>query len=88
MSTRGMLAGLAASVGQVFLTKAFAAGHPAKVAVVGLSQVVFAMLFDVLLLERELSVLSLLGTALVLAPSAWLMAHRKEEDHVVDHADA
>jgi drug/metabolite transporter (DMT)-like permease len=80
--------GLAASIGQVFLTKAFAAGEPAKVSVVGLSQVVFAMLFDVLLLAHEFNTLSLLGTLLVLAPSAWLMAHRKETDHVVDHADA
>jgi drug/metabolite transporter (DMT)-like permease len=80
--------GLAASVGQVFLTKAFAAGHPAKVSVVGLSQVVFAMIFDVLFLEGDIDTMKLLGMALVLAPSAWLMVQRREMDHVVDHADA
>jgi len=80
--------GLAAAVGQVFLTKAFTAGSPAKISVVGLSQVVFAMLFDVLLLERDLNARSVLGTILVLAPSAWLLVRRRVDDHVVDHADA
>src|SRR5262249_57468002 len=39
--------GLAATSGQMFLTKAFAAGPPAKVSVVGLTQIVYAMALEV-----------------------------------------
>ena len=66
--------GVAATLGQLFLTKAFAAGPPAKVAVVGLTQVVFAMALDVLLFGRSFSPATLVGTGLVVAPTAWLLA--------------
>jgi drug/metabolite transporter (DMT)-like permease len=70
-----MLAGVGATgtVGQVFLTKAYAAGPPARVAVIGLSQVAFALGFDVLLWSRTLSPATVLGFGLVLAPTAWLL---------------
>ncbi|HXG09441.1 MAG TPA: DMT family transporter [Gemmataceae bacterium] len=67
--------GLLATVGQLFLTKAFAAGHPAKVSVVGLSQIVLALILDVLFLGHRLDALTLLGIVLVMAPTAWLMAY-------------
>jgi drug/metabolite transporter (DMT)-like permease len=66
--------GVSATVGQLFLTKAFAAGTPARVSVVGLTQVVFALAFDVLVWGRSLGPTTLLGMALVVAPTAWLMA--------------
>jgi drug/metabolite transporter (DMT)-like permease len=66
--------GVAATVGQLFLTKAFSSGPPARVAVVGLTQIVFAMLFDMLLFERHFSRTTLLGMALVVAPTGWLMS--------------
>jgi drug/metabolite transporter (DMT)-like permease len=70
--------GICATVGQLFLTKAFAAGPPARVSVVALTQVVFAMIFDVVIWRREFSPVSLLGIALVMAPTAWLLiAHRR-----------
>ena len=69
--------GLCATVGQLLLTHAFATGSPAKVAVVGLTQIVFALGFDVLLFRHPLRPLSLLGMALVLAPTAWLMLRRR-----------
>ena len=65
--------GLMGTVGQIFLTKAYAAGVPARVAVLGLTQVVFGMAFDVLLWHRELPPASLAGTALILAPTTWLL---------------
>jgi drug/metabolite transporter (DMT)-like permease len=68
--------GATATVGQIFLTKAFAAGPPAKVAVVGLSQVVFAMAMEVALLNQTYPATSLAGIALVIAPTAWLMVYR------------
>ena len=66
--------GVTATAGQLFLTKAFVAGPPAGIAVVGLSQVVFAMALDVLLWGRSFGLGVLLGTALVLASAAWAVA--------------
>jgi drug/metabolite transporter (DMT)-like permease len=65
--------GLTGTVGQVFLTKAYAAGAPARVAVLGLTQVVFGLGLDVAVWERSLPPASLAGTFLVLAPTAWLL---------------
>lgn len=65
--------GATALVGQMFLTLAFAAGAPAKVSVVGLTQIVFALAFDVFLFGHEVNEYTLLGTALVIAPTAWLL---------------
>ncbi len=70
--------GLFASIGQMFLTRAFAAGDPAKVSVVGLSQVVFTLLIDVAFVGHELTRWVLLGTFLILAPTAWVMLERKK----------
>ena len=64
--------GISGTLGQVFLTKAYAAGAPSKVAVVGLTQVVFAMGFDVAIWGRSLTPPILAGFALVMAPSTWL----------------
>jgi drug/metabolite transporter (DMT)-like permease len=68
--------GLTATIGQVFLTRAFAGGMPAKVAVVSLTQIVFALALDVLLWQRDFSRTTLLGMGLVVVPTAWLMAYR------------
>jgi drug/metabolite transporter (DMT)-like permease len=75
-TTLAMLAGVgvAATLGQLFLTKAFAAGPPAKVAIVGLTQIVFAMVLDVLLFGRSFGPATILGISLVVAPTAWLLA--------------
>ena len=69
--------GLTATVGQLFLTKAFAAGPPAKISVVNLTQVVFALLIDVVFWDRRFNALMLAGMALVMAPTAWLMISQK-----------
>src|SRR5262249_38881507 len=68
--------GVTGTLGQILLTRAYAAGAPARVAVLGLTQVVFGMGFDVLLWQRTLPPASLAGTALVLAPTAWLIRRR------------
>jgi len=65
--------GATALVGQMFLTMAFAVGAPAKVSVVGLTQIVFALTFDVLLFNHQVNAVTLAGTALVIAPTAWLL---------------
>ncbi|MDQ3803122.1 MAG: DMT family transporter [Acidobacteriota bacterium] len=67
--------GLAGTLGQLAMTRAFALGTPSRVSVVGLMQVVFAVAFDVLLWRRSFDALTVLGILLVTAPSAWLMRH-------------
>jgi drug/metabolite transporter (DMT)-like permease len=65
--------GLCGTVGQVFLTKAYAAGLPSDIAVISLTQVIFALLFDVAFEGRALPPVALLGMLLILAPTAWIM---------------
>lgn len=65
--------GTAATIGQLFLTKAFAAGPPTRVSVVGLTQVVFAVILDVVIWRHPVGPAKLAGMVLVLAPTAWLM---------------
>jgi drug/metabolite transporter (DMT)-like permease len=69
--------GLSATVGQLCLTWAFTTGAPTKVSVIALTQIVFALVFD---LGRGVvpHELTLLGIALVVAPSAWLMLHSRD----------
>jgi drug/metabolite transporter (DMT)-like permease len=68
--------GVSATIGQILLTKAFAGGLPAKVSVVSLTQIVFALAFDALLWERHFNSLTLVGMSLVVAPTAWVMMYR------------
>ena len=63
-----------ATVGQIFLTLAFRAGSPTKVSVVGLSQVVMVMAVEAMIGWKTLTPATVVGTALVLGPTAWLMA--------------
>lgn len=65
--------GASATIGQLLLTKAFAAGPPAKVSVVALSQVVFGLMFDVLVWNHSVGWITLLGMVLVMAPTAWML---------------
>jgi drug/metabolite transporter (DMT)-like permease len=74
----GMLLGVgtAATVGQLFLTRAFAAGPPARVSVVGLTQVAFALVLDAVVMGEHIDARKLLGVTLVVAPAGWLMLSR------------
>lgn len=68
---------IAALVGQIFLTLAFGSGAPSQVSVVGLTQIVFALAFDVWLFGHALDAMTLAGTALVIAPTAWLLSRKR-----------
>jgi drug/metabolite transporter (DMT)-like permease len=70
--------GLASATGQLFLTAAFASGPPAKVAVVGLTQVCFAMAYDIVVWGHGFDLLALLGITLVLLPTGWLLVWERE----------
>ena len=74
-----LLVGATATVGQLFLTKAFTAGPPTKIAVVNLTQIVFAMIFDVCRGGHPFNPLMLAGMALVVAPTAWLMMSQSSD---------
>ena len=65
--------GVSATIGQLFLTTAFAIGPPARVSVVGLSQVGFTMLLEMAVTHRSFSTVTLVGIGLVLGPTAWTL---------------
>lgn len=67
--------GVTGTIGQLGMTRAFALGHPSKVAVVGLTQIVFACLFDVIVWKHHFDLLTICGILLVTAPTAWLLMH-------------
>jgi len=67
--------GVMGTIGQLGMTRAFALGHPSKVAVVGLTQIVFACLFDVIIWKHRFDALTITGILLVIAPTAWLLRH-------------
>jgi drug/metabolite transporter (DMT)-like permease len=72
--------GVMATIGQLCLTKAFTTGAPAKVSVVGLTQIVFAMLYDVVQWQQSFEASKLFGMLLIIAPTAWLLTRRASEE--------
>ncbi|WP_165220858.1 DMT family transporter [Aquisphaera insulae] len=68
--------GVSGTVGQIFLTMAYAAGVPSRVAVLSLTQVVFGMMFDIVIDGRVLGPVTLAGFFLVLGPTAWITVRR------------
>ncbi|HEX8142763.1 MAG TPA: DMT family transporter [Pyrinomonadaceae bacterium] len=70
-----MSVGLTGTIGQLGMTRAFALGHPSKVAIVGLTQIVFACLFDVIFWKHHFDAVTISGILLVIAPTAWLLLH-------------
>jgi drug/metabolite transporter (DMT)-like permease len=71
-----LIVGATATVGQIFLTRAFATGTPAKVSIVALTQVVFSMVIELVVWQRPFGLTTLLGFALVLIPTAWVLLRR------------
>jgi drug/metabolite transporter (DMT)-like permease len=68
--------GITATLGQFCITQAFARGEPARVSVVGLAQIVFALGLDLAFTGQLPQAITLAGITLVLAPTAWMMAER------------
>ena len=64
---------ITATTGQLLLTLAFRSGAPDKVSVVGLTQIVMVLGLDAWLWKREVNAMTILGTLLVFAPTAWLL---------------
>jgi drug/metabolite transporter (DMT)-like permease len=76
--------GVSATVGQILLTLAFGLGSPARVSVVGLSQVGFTMLLEIAISHRSFNPVTLVGIALVLGPTAWTLLRGAPETSVED----
>jgi drug/metabolite transporter (DMT)-like permease len=74
--------GIAATVGQLCLTKAFSAGSPARVSVVGLSQVVVAALVKWYLEQRVPTLGSIIGILLVVAATIWVILSQPSKQEV------
>jgi drug/metabolite transporter (DMT)-like permease len=77
-----MLLGVGATgtVGQFFLTRAYAAGVPARVSVISLTQVLFGIAFDAAIWGYSMPPLGFVGSGLVLAPAAWLTSQSSRRD--------
>jgi drug/metabolite transporter (DMT)-like permease len=71
--------GVAATLGQVCVTQAFTLGPPARVSVVGLVQILFALGLDLVFGGAGLQAVTVAGIGLVLAPTAWVMAGKAGE---------
>jgi drug/metabolite transporter (DMT)-like permease len=70
--------GLFATIGQLFLTKAFTTGQTAKVAVVNLAQIPMTLALQLIFFEEyQLNVSKMCGMVLVLGPTGWLMVQQK-----------
>jgi drug/metabolite transporter (DMT)-like permease len=65
--------GVAATIGQLCLTQAFSSGAPARVSVVGLSQVVVAVVVKWFLESRIPTTGSLLGMLMVVVATGWVI---------------
>ncbi len=76
--------GICAVLGQLFLTKAFAAGPPARVSVVGLSQVAFAVMYKWFVENRVPSNSTFLGMAFIVAATIWVMTHKPNVEESTD----
>lgn len=79
--------GVLAASGQLFLTRAFAAGPPAQVSVIGLMQVPFAMLLDLVIWRRGFNLATLAGIALVVLPTARLILSHASQPRPIRPAD-
>jgi len=68
--------GLTATAGQLCLTRAFTTGTASSVAVVGLSQVLFAAAIDWMAFSRPLNATAIIGMAFVLLPTGHVILQR------------
>jgi drug/metabolite transporter (DMT)-like permease len=68
-----VLVAAAGVAGQFGMTRAFAKGHASRISVIALSQILFGLGFDVLFWSRSINLISLIGMALVVVPTAWLI---------------
>lgn len=76
--------GVSGVFGQWGMTMAFARGHSARVAVVALTQILFALVFDLVIWHRAINVVTIFGMLLVIAPTGWLLLNRPDKREIVE----
>ncbi len=74
--------GIAATVGQLCLTKAFSTGSPSRVSVVGLSQVVVAALVKWFMEQRVPTVGCIIGMLLVVLATVWVILSQPTKQEI------
>lgn len=74
--------GVCAALGQFFMTTAFQFGMPDRLSVIGLSQSVFSLGYDLVFWRHPVDFWLVSGMCCVLAPGAWLVAHRPQAEAV------
>lgn len=79
-----VMTGVSGVVGQWGVTLAFSRGHAARVSVVALTQIPFALVFDLLVWRRAVNVVSLIGMMMVVAPTAWLLVRSPAKREIVE----
>jgi drug/metabolite transporter (DMT)-like permease len=81
LPTLALLLGVCVSgtLGQLCLTRAYASGAPTKIAVIGLTQIPMAALFDIFVWGHRFTPATFAGFLLVLAPTALLMASAQKK---------
>ena len=83
-----LMIGVGGVLGQIGMTMAFAKGHATRISVVALSQILFGLLFDLVLWNRRFNWISLFGMMLVIAPTAWLLlGETPKQSHDVVEAE-
>ncbi len=76
---RLLAVGVTAMLGQLFLTKAFSAGRPARISVIGLSQVALAAGYKWVAEGHVPSSLGCVGMLLILSSTTWVMLTNRTE---------
>lgn len=79
--------GLSATGGQIFLTLAYAAGSPVRVSIVALTQVVMVLAIETAIGRKTLGPHAVIGTLLVLAPAAWLIARDRRPTRTTEEVE-
>jgi drug/metabolite transporter (DMT)-like permease len=79
-----VMTGVSGVFGQWGVTLAFSRGHAARVSVVALTQILFALVFDLLIWRRSVNATTLIGMLLVIAPTAWLLARSPAKREIVE----
>jgi drug/metabolite transporter (DMT)-like permease len=77
---RLLAVGVTAMLGQLFLTKAFSAGRPARISVIGLSQVAVAAGYKWVAEGHIPAPLGCIGMFMVLGSTMWVMINGRKEE--------
>lgn len=66
--------GLSGTVAQLAMTRAYMLGNPAQNSTVGLAQVAFATIFDIVIWDRSFSLETVMGILLIVVPTTFFVA--------------